>query len=406
MSRPASVLPSTAKGAVLVLNSGSSSIKAAIFDGADPQRFWSGAVERIGLPDGRVWSSLRDGSATREVRAIGDHDVALSLLLESATRQIPTDGLAAVGHRVVHGAAEFSTPLLVDEAADTRLRRLIPLAPLHMPQNLKGIAAARSAWPNLPQIACFDTMFHAGLPRNAALLALPRRYFDAGVRRYGFHGLSYEYVLETLARSGVNLSRERIVAAHLGAGASMCALKGGRSVETTMGFSTLSGLPMGSRCGDIDPGVLLYLLSEDGLSLEQLQHTLYEESGLVGLSGESADMRDLLARQGDRAAEEAIDFFCYQARRQIGGLAAVLGGLDRLVFTGGIGAHASAVRARICSDLDHLGVRLCERRNLAGERLISADESRVPVEAMETDEEQMIARHVRHTLAEGAVPGP
>ncbi len=241
--------------------------------------------------------------------------------------------------------------------------------------------------------------FHHGLPRLAKLTSLPRAFYDEGVRRYGFHGLSYEYVVSALRRNGVDVDRERIVIAHLGNGASMCALKCGRSIETTMGFSTLAGLPMGTRCGDLDPGVVLYLMAEKGLTLDRVQHLLYEESGLLGISGSSRNMQDLLARPALPAAVEAIEYYTYQAQRQLGALTAALGGLDRLVFTGGIGANAAAIRAKVCTGLEYLGITLDSKRNAAGERLISADSSRVAVEAFSTDEELVIAGHVRQALA-------
>jgi acetate kinase len=269
---------------------------------------------------------------------------------------------------------------------------------LHQPHNLAGIAAVRRARPGLPQIACFDTAFHHDLPRLARLAALPREFYDEGIRRYGFHGLSYEYVIDALRRDGVDVDRERIIVAHLGNGASMSAVKGGRSVETTMGFSTLAGLPMGTRCGDLDPGIVLYLLTEKGMTVERVQHLLYEESGLLGLSGLSRNMQDLLARPAEPAAIEAVEFFCYQARRHLAALTAVLGGIDRLVFTGGIGANAPAVRAKVCTGLEYLGIALEDELNASGARLISANASRVAIEAFPTDEELMIARHVQQVL--------
>jgi acetate kinase len=228
---------------------------------------------------------------------------------------------------------------------------------------------------------------------------LPRKFYDDAVRRYGFHGLSYEYIVDTLRRGGVDIDRERIIIAHLGNGASMCALKSGRSIETTMGFSTLAGLPMGTRCGDLDPGIVLYLLATKGMSVERVQHLLYEESGLLGISGLTSNMQDLLARSSEPTAIEAVDVFCYHARQHLAALTATLGGLDRLVFTAGIGANAPVIRARICEGLEYLGISLDAGRNASNDRIISADFSRVVVEARPTDEELMIARHVRQVLA-------
>ncbi len=393
--------PAAASGAILVINCGSSSVKFALFAAGEPQpRLWSGAIERIGLANGRFRAVDAQGATVLdETGEIADHDAALGLLLDAIERHPSGARLTAVDHRVVHGGPECDCPALVTAALEARLRQLVPLAPLHQPHNLAGIAAVRAARPGLPQVACFDTAFHHGLPRLATLTALPRALFGEGVRRYGFHGLSYEYVIDALRRDGVHVDRERIVVAHLGNGASMCALAGGRSVETTMGFSTLAGLPMGTRCGDLDPGIILYLLTEKGMTVEQVQHLLYEECGLLGLSGVSRNMEDLLARPGEPAAVAAVEFFCYQARRHLAALTAALGGLDRAVFTGGIGANAPAVRAKICAGLAYLGIVLDAERNAGGARTISAKVGRVRVEAFPTDEELMIARHVRDLLA-------
>jgi acetate kinase len=386
---------------ILVINSGSSSVKFALFTG-EPSlpRLWSGAIERIGLESGHFHVADDLGEVVIDKTAdISDHTVALGLLLDAVEERGSRAPVAAVGHRVVHGGPDCDCPLVVTADLEQRLRSLVPLAPLHQPNSLAGIAAVRSARPDLLQVACFDTAFHHGLPRLAKLTALPREFYGRGVRRYGFHGLSYEYIVDELRRVGTDVEHERIVVAHLGNGASMCALKGGRSVDTTMGFSTLAGLPMGTRCGDLDPGAVLYLMAEMGLSLDRLQHLLYEESGLLGISGTSRNMQDLLARPAQPAAVEAIEYYAYQARRQLAALTASLGGLDRLVFTGGIGANAAAIRAKVCNGLQYLGITLDTRRNAKGDRLISADDSRVAVEAFPTDEERVIAGHVRHALA-------
>lgn len=390
-----------ASRSLLTINSGSSSVKFALF-GADDSllRGWSGAIERIGLADGRFHAANADGTTViEEAGAIVDHDAALRMLIDAIERHASDAPLVAVGHRVVHGGPDCDCPLVVTAAVEERLRQFIPLAPLHQPNSLAGIAAVRRARPDLLQLACFDTAFHHGLPRLAKLTALPRAFYGEGVRRYGFHGLSYEYVVSALRRNGVDVDQERIVIAHLGNGASMCALKGGRSVDTTMGFSTIAGLPMGTRCGDLDPGIILYLMAAKGLTLEQVQHLLYEESGLLGISGSSRNMQDLLARPAQPAAVEAVEYYTYQARRQLGALTMALGGLNRLVFTGGIGANATAIRGKVCAGLEYLGITLDSKRNAAGERLISAHNSRVAVEAFSTDEELMIARHVRQSLA-------
>lgn len=390
--------------ALLVINSGSSSVKFAIFSAAEyPVRVASGAVERIGLPGARLRILDSDGATIVEKpEEIPDHRTAVSVILDAIEERAFEVSLVAAGHRVVHGGPDCDCPAVVTEPLEARLRRLEPLAPLHQPHNLDGIAAVRAARPGLLQVACFDTAFHHGLPRLATLTALPREFFDEGIRRYGFHGLSFEYVVDSLRAAGVNVERERIVVAHLGNGASMCAVGGGRSIETTMGFSPLAGLPMGTRCGDLDPGVLLYLLGERNMSVERVRRLLYEESGLLGVSGLSRNMRDLLAQPAKSAATEAVELFSYQARRHLAALTASLGGLDRLVFTGGIGANAPQIREKICSGLGYLGVVLDLERNAAGVRRISADGDGVMIDAFPTDEEFIIARHVHRLLPERA----
>ena len=391
--------------AILVINCGSSSAKFALFaDERDVRRrLWSGSLDRIGLADGRFRAIDESGNAVvDETRAIPEHAQALRMLLDMFARHSSGVSPIAVGHRVVHGGADCDCPLPVDEVLLTRLRRLVPLAPLHLPHNLAGIAAVRGVRPDRPQVACFDTAFHHGLPRLARLTGLPRAFADEGILRYGFHGLSYEYVMTELRRRyGPNVAKECIVVAHLGNGASMAAIRDGRSVDTTMGFSTLGGLPMGTRSGDLDPGIVLYLLMEKGMTAQQVQQLLYEQSGLLGLSSLSRNMQELLARADTApAAAEAVDFFCYQARKHLAALTATIGGLDRLVFTGGIGANAPEIRARICDGLAYLGILLDETRNAAGERTISNHGSDVVVEAFATDEELMIARHVRQVCAD------
>jgi acetate kinase len=301
---------------ILVINSGSSSVKFALFAAEKLSRLWSGAIERIGLEDGRFYAVDSVGARVLdETKIIDDHKTALRLLLEAIEQSPSLAGLVSVGHRVVHGGPECDCPILVTPAVEARLRALIPLAPLHQPHNLAGIVAARTVRPNLPQFACFDTSFHSTLPRLAKLTALPRKLYDEGIRRYGFHGLSYEFIISELHRRRVDLEHELIIIAHLGNGASMTALKAGQSVETTMGFSTLSGLPMGTRCGDLDPGIILYLLAERKMSVEQVQHMLYESSGLLGVSGLTPSMEDLLEQRSKEGAAEAVEFYCYQARR-------------------------------------------------------------------------------------------
>lgn len=381
---------------ILVINSGSSSVRLAAFDAREGVRAWSARVEGVALDEARLSVESSHAAPISEKVEARDHAQALGIALEAAARRSPD--FTAIGHRIVHGGGDFTAPVRIDADVEARLSALITLAPLHMPHNLAGVAACAGMWPDAPQVACFDTAFHATLPASARIVALPARLLGAEVRRYGFHGLSYESIVYALAADGADLERERIVIAHLGAGSSMCALAHARSVETTMGFSTLSGLPMGTRSGDVDPGVLLHLMREQELSTAALERVLYEQSGLLAVSGFSGDMRELLKRRAEPRAADAIAFFCYQARRQIGAMAAVLGGLDRLVFTGGIGANAPEVRDEICASLMFLGVELDPERNQAGNTQISRKRGAVVVEARQTDEEGVIAAQVRTLL--------
>jgi acetate kinase len=392
----ASRAASAARSCVLVLNAGSSSVKFALFSADErPLRHLSGAVDGISHDQGRFHAK---GDAGRvwvdDKRRVSNQEEAIELILSALERQHTGWTIVAVGHRIVHGGPDCDCPELVTAALEERLKTLIPLAPLHLPHNLAGIAAVRTRRPHLPQVACFDTAFHETLPKLSRMRGLPRDIAGHEIRRYGFHGLSYEFIVDELRRShGAAIDDERLVAAHLGNGASMAAIQGGRSVETTMGFSTLAGLPMGTRSGDLDPGIILYFLMEKGLSAEAIQHMLYERSGLLGISGASSDMRELLTQADRPQVAEAIDYFCARARAYIGSLAATLGGLDRLVFTGGIGANAPEIRRRICDGLGFLGIDLDPVRNCAGQGTVSRDGSRVTVEAMPTNEEFMIARH-------------
>ncbi len=389
---------------ILVINCGSSSVKFALFANEPnaPRRLVSGALERLGLPDARFRAKDEDRNILiDEIHDIPNHVAALDLLLSKLETLLSHDQVLAVGHRVVHGGNDCDCSLPVTAALESRLRKLIPLAPLHLPHNLAGIMAVRVRRPDVLQVACFDTAFHLALPRLARLTGLPQDFEEQGIRRYGFHGFSYEYVIEELrSRTGDATANSRLIVAHLGNGASMAAFRDGQSVETTTGLTTLAGLPMGTRSGDLDPGILLYLLKEKGITTEQMQRLLYRQCGLLGLSGLSRNMQKLLARPGSKAAAEAIEFFCYRARKHLAALTAPLGGLDRLVFTGGIGANSPEIRAKICDGLSYLGIELGNARNASGRPIISAKSSSVVVEAFPTDEEIMIARHVRHVLAE------
>lgn len=388
-----------AEAAVLTLNAGSSSLKFALFGAADSgRRLLDGAVHEIGRPGARL--TVRD----RRNQQVADITGAFATHEEALTRVLATVGdagrrweIRAVGHRLAHGGPDCDCPKRVTPALVAKLKHLVPLAPLHLPANIAGIEAVLAQRPDIPQVACFDTAFHHGLPGIARMTGLPPEVGDGELRRYGYHGLSCEYILGALAADGVAVAAERIIIAHLGNGASLTAVKGGHSVETTMGFSTLSGVPMGTRSGDIDPGLLLHLLLEKGLPPERLQTLLYTGSGLAGLSGISGDMRTLLGRPEERAAG-AIDYFCYQVRKQIGALSAVLGGLDRLVFTGGIGASAPRVRVQICAGLGYLGITLDGGANARDALALSRPGAAVAVEARVTDEEAMIAGHVRDRL--------
>jgi acetate kinase len=376
---------------IAVLNAGSSSLKFALYrleEGA-LHRLYHGQIAGIAV-QGRFTVCDANGMLLDEASDAADHAAALQRLLQWLDSHNELE-LQAVGHRVVHGGVEFSAPVVVDDLIMARLQLLIPLAPLHQPHNLKAIELLRQLRPALPQIACFDTAFHRTMPMTAQRYALPHELFDKGVRAYGFHGLSYEYIA-TQFPSG------RVIVAHLGNGASMCALRDGKSVATTMGFTPLDGLPMGTRCGAIDPGVLIYLLRH-GMSVDELDDLLQHQSGLLGLSAISSDMRTLLESSDDHAAE-AIEQFCYRTAREIGSLAAALAGLDAIVFTAGIGEHAAEVRSRICQQTQWLGVQLDETANRNHSACISTPQSTVSIWVMATDEEQVIARHCHSLVAQ------
>ncbi len=385
---------------ILTINSGSSSIKFALYlAGAAEELVLAGQLERIGLDGGRF--HCRDAAGTGLVdqpAGLPDHEAALKLLFDWFGGHLQGIRLDAVGHRVVHGGRDYTEPVRISPAVQARLRELVPLAPNHLPGEVAAIAAVARRYPAMPQVACFDTAFHRRMPPIAQHYALPRELTDAGILRYGFHGLSYEYIVEELRREGA--AEGRIVVAHLGNGASMAAISGGRCVDTTMGFTPTEGLVMGTRSGDVDPGILLYLLREKGFTPERLADLLNQRSGLLGVSGTSSDMKDLLDREADdpRAAE-AVTLFCQRARKYVGAFAAVLGGLDLLVFTGGIGANAPAVRERIAAGLDFLGLAVDPQRNRGGADVISPEGARVPVRVMRTNEELMIARQTNGLLA-------
>ncbi len=392
--------------ALLVLNAGSSSLKFAVFTGdGEPRAALEGQLEGLGARP-RLVARRRGVVVADKAWPPGtrlDHGAAAEQLLAAGVLGEHT--IAAVGHRIVHGGPRFTGPVRIDDPTLAELEALVPLARLHQPRSLAVVRAVMKRAPGLPQVACFDTAFHRSQPAVAQTFGLPRRYADEGVRRYGFHGLSYEYVASLLPRLAPAAARGRTVVAHLGNGASLCALRGGRSIATTMGFTALDGLVMGTRCGALDPGVLLYLIDRHGLDARALEQLLYEQSGLLGVSGISSDMRDLLARQEEPAAAAAIDLFVYRVARELGSLAAALGGLDALVFTGGIGENAAPIRERVCRDARWLGLELDEELNASGAQRISLRESRVAAWVVSTDEAAMIARHTRALLGEETALG-
>lgn len=384
------------RSCILTVNAGSSSLKFAVFDSLrPPTRIASGKIEKSGRNEAR-WAVSESVGGTAEARDVdlNERGSASAFLLEWCERRVGLAAIAAVGHRVVHGGSRYSlpepiTPDLVDE-----LRRLGPFDPDHLPAEIELIEAFGRADPELPQVACFDTAFHHELPRVAQIVPIPRRYEAAGVRRYGFHGLSYAYLMEELGRvAGPGAAVGRVVLAHLGSGASLAAVRGGRCVDTTMGFTPTSGLVMGTRSGDLDPGLVWYLARTEGMSVQEFHRLVNHDSGLLGVSETSSDLRELLARQADDVrAAEAVELFCYSARKGVGALAAALGGLDTLVFSGGIGENSPEARRRICEGLGHLGITLDGDRNDSGTPIISADDGPTTVRVIRTDEELMIAR--------------
>jgi acetate kinase len=388
--------------AVLTINAGSSSLKFSLWrvgDDGEPAQALEGEIEGIGTePHMKAADATGKVLADRRWQGAGmDHAAFLRVLGDWLREQLGDTRLAGVGHRVVHGGTEFAVPVRIDNAVLARLDKLCPLAPLHQPHNLAGIRAVAAAQPDLPQVACFDTAFHRAHPALADWFALPRRFHDDGIRRYGFHGLSYEYIARTLPKVAPELAQARVVVAHLGNGASMCAMQAGRSIDSTMSFTALDGLPMGTRSGALDPGVVLHLIRAYGMDADAIEAMLYHECGLKGVSGISNDMRDLLASDDPRAGQ-AVDLFVWHIARHLGALAATLGGLDALVFTAGIGERSPEIRQKVCARAAWLGIALDEAANRAGGARISSAESQVAVFAIPTDEEQMIARHTLAVL--------
>ena len=389
-------------GGILTLNGGSSSIKFAMFAARAALRpVLSGRIERIGMADAVFSVQGADGGAalTRRIAA-PDHAAAVSVLMDWLATHDSGGGLFAAGHRIVHGGPGRHAPQMLTPALLAELRGLTPLDPQHLPQEIALAEALQRRFPKLPQVACFDTAFHHDLPAVARLLPIPRRYQAQGVRRYGFHGLSYEFLMSELVRTeGGEAARGRIILAHLGNGASLAAVRDGKPVDTSMGFTPAAGVPMGTRSGDLDPGLVGYLARTEGMDARQFDHMVNFESGLLGISGTSGDMHDLLAREAlDPHAAQAVAIFCYHVTKCIGAFAAALGGLDMLVFTGGIGEHAGVVRARICAGMAFFGIELDAARNAANADRISADAAPIEVRVIGANEELVIARAVCRVL--------
>lgn len=387
---------------VLTINSGSSSIKFCVYEVTEsPRRIANGQVERIGLPGARFRATSASGQ-TDEAIAAENHDLAVDRIIGWLDRHGGLQSVAAVGHRIVHGGDRFLESTAINDAVIGELHRLAPLAPNHLPGEIAAIEAIRNRRPDLPQYGCFDTAFHRDLPRDARRLAIPRRYEAAGIRRYGFHGLSYQYLMRELKQvAGSGAARGRIILAHLGAGCSLAAVKEGRCIDTTMGFTPTAGLVMGTRTGDLDPGLIVHLVRTEQLSAAALEALVNRQSGLLGVSETSSDIRDLLAAEShDPRAADAVSLFCYQLRKWIGAYAAALEGLDTLVFSAGIGENAAVIRERVCAGLRYLGVELDPARNEANAAVISRDGAPGTVRVIRTDEESMIVAEVVRMMSE------
>jgi acetate kinase len=387
---------------ILTVNGGSSSIKFALFEiGHSLQRILKGAIDQIGMPNATfaVKGLNHEDTFSRSVTA-PDHTAAVGALMDWIGERSRSDGLFAVGHRVVHGGPKYSSPERITAAMVEELHRLSPFDPERLPEEILLTEAFHRRFPDLPQVACFDTAFHHELPRVAHLLPIPRRYEALGVRRYGFHGLSYAFLMRELARlAGGEAAEGKVILAHLGNGASLAAVNHGKPVDTSMGFTPTAGVPMGTRSGDLDPGLVWFLARAESMSAKQFNEMANFKSGLLGVSETSSDMQELLDREkDDMRAAEAVALFCYQIKKSVGSFAAALGGLDTLVFAGGIGENAPPVRARICKGLEFLGIELEERHNAANDGVISVATNRVVVRVIHTDEELMIARSVCQVL--------
>ena len=379
---------------VLTLNAGSSSLKFAVYTSDSNHPLVTGLVDRIGTNATLKLKDKRGFDLPTKTDGLSTHQEALNTVLSAIEPELDGKAIDIVGHRVVHGGLWYDAPVMVTDEVLERLTTLEPFAPLHQPHNLSGIRAAKAAFPNAPQIACFDTAFHRHHPYVNDTFAIPRAYYDKGVRRYGFHGLSYDYIAGELRRIAPTIAQGRVVVAHLGNGASMCAIQDGKSVASTMGFSALDGLPMGTRCGQLDAGVVLYLMDQEGLSATDISDMLYKKSGLLGLSDLSNDMRTLEASDS-LEARQAIDYFVFRIQRELGGMAAAMGGIDGLVFCGGIGENSAFIRDRVCERTAWMGIEIDHSRNDAHARVISTEMSRTTVMVIPTNEELVIARAAR-----------
>ena len=390
---------------VLAVNAGSSSIKFALYEATSPLRLSvRGKIDRIGLPDSTLIVLDPTGGPAKQLSIdAADPSSAASALINWLHEANSLAAITAIGHRVVHGGSRYTAPAVIDDALVQELRRICAYSPEHLPGEIELIEQFRSRLPDIRQVACFDTAFHRDMPRVAQLLPLPRRFDEQGIRRFGFHGLSYAFLMEELERiAGRDAAQRRVILAHLGNGSSLAAVRNGKSLDTTMAFTPAAGVPMSTRSGDLDPGLGWYLAQTENMSAEQFHRMVNHESGLLGVSQTSPDIRDLLALEAtDISAAEAVALYCYQVAKSIGALAVALGGLDTLIFSGGIGENAPPIRERICARLDFLGVALSESRNAANESVISVDASAVTVRMIRTDEETMIARATCRTL-EGA----
>lgn len=389
---------------IVTLNAGSSSLRCAVFDRGSGPPAARLRLSLRGLPDAMIWERLDARTGETEEANLVPPDAqdkaqqtALAAMKDRLLAEIDPARIAAFSHRVVHGGQDYKAPVKVDASVLDRLGALTPMVPSHQPHNLVAIHDLARQFPDIPQIACFDTAFHGDLPHDDRVFALPRDMAKDGIQRYGFHGLSYDYAATALGDIAPDIAQGRVVVAHLGHGASMCALHGGKSVATTMGMTALDGLPMGRRCGALDPGVVLYLIEERGMAPAEVREMLYQRSGLLGLSGISSEMIELLNSDAP-GAEAAVAFFVYRCRREIGSLAAALGGLDALVFTGGVGENASVIRERICADLGWLGIRIDRQANADAASRISPEGEKVGVFVIPTDEEKVLARSAEQVL--------